>query len=151
MNIFTAGTFDLAHPGHVKLINQCRRLADDGLVIVSVNTDEFVEQFKGKKPIMSTTDRLYMMSAIKGVDYAVPNSGEEYIEKTIYQIESNMNIDIDLIVIGSDWHSKDYLAQLHTSWEYLGKKGIGVCYFQYTPGISATEIKRRINASPVQS
>lgn len=150
MNIFTAGTWDLVHPGHVALINNCRYLAGhDGNVIVSVNTDEFVERFKNRRPIMSTKDRMTMMSALSGVDIVVKNTGEEYIEKTIENVEEKYGFKIDLIVIGSDWHSKDYLSQLHTNWDYLGEKGIGICYYQYSPGVSTTEIKKRINARSV--
>lgn len=149
MNIVTIGTFDLPHPGHVNLVNHCRDLAGSGYVVVSVNTDEFVERFKNRRPIMSCDDRLTMMNALRGVDMVVKNTGEEFIEKTIEMIEMQLDAKIDLIVIGSDWHSKDYLAQLHTSWEYLGKKNIGICYFQYTPGISTTEIKKRISENTV--
>ena len=43
--VLTLGTFDLFHEGHVNLLARCRMLAGrNGLVVVALNPDEFVEQ-----------------------------------------------------------------------------------------------------------
>ena len=49
LTVYTGGTFDLLHAGHVKFLRRC---AEFGRVVVALNTDEFVEQYKGRKPIM---------------------------------------------------------------------------------------------------
>ncbi len=53
--IYTGGTFDLFHSGHVNLLKRCREVAGNGLVVVSLNTDDFIcslktrDQFVAKK------------------------------------------------------------------------------------------------------
>lgn len=147
MNVITIGTFDTPHYGHLNLLSYCKKIAGEGKVIVSVNTDEFIERFKGKRPVMSFSERMMFMSSIPGIDYSFPNFGEEMAEQTIDRVEQICDIKLDLIVIGSDWHSKDYLAQLHTSWDWLRENKMGVCYIPYTEGISSTELKRRLSVN----
>jgi len=48
--IYTGGTFDLFHAGHVEFLRRC---SDLGRVLVSLNTDEFIEEYKGKPPVIS--------------------------------------------------------------------------------------------------
>jgi glycerol-3-phosphate cytidylyltransferase len=43
--VYTGGTFDLFHSGHVNLLRRCSEI---GTVVVSLNTDEFIEKYKGK-------------------------------------------------------------------------------------------------------
>lgn len=51
--VYTAGTFDLFHIGHVRMIRAARGFGDK--VIVAVSTDELVEQYKGKRPSSLST------------------------------------------------------------------------------------------------
>ena len=45
--IYTGGTFDLFHSGHVNLLKRCREVAgQEGKVVVALNTDDFIFQFK---------------------------------------------------------------------------------------------------------
>jgi len=48
--VYTGGTFDLFHAGHSRFLARCAQLGD---VVVSLNTDEFIEEYKGKPPIIS--------------------------------------------------------------------------------------------------
>ena len=43
---FTAGTFDMFHIGHLNLIKNARSRCD--YLIVGVNSDELVQEYKGK-------------------------------------------------------------------------------------------------------
>ena len=76
-NIYTGGTFDLFHEGHVELLRSCKRLAGDGLVIVALNTDEFIERFKASGPVQTYRERKTVLESCKYVDLVVPNIGEE--------------------------------------------------------------------------
>jgi cytidyltransferase-like protein len=53
--LYTGGTFDIFHYGHINFLRQCSLLADE--VIVSLNTDEFIKEYKGRPPIMSYDER----------------------------------------------------------------------------------------------
>lgn len=133
--VLTIGTFDHPHKGHVRLFQACQKIGDT--VIVGVNTDEFVEKFKGKKPIMSLDERMSLIGEFKSVYEVFPNeeSGRELI----------LRINPDFLVIGSDWAQKDYYKQINISEKELENHSIQLIYVPYTQGISTSDIKKRIN------
>jgi len=136
LKVYTGGTFDLFHAGHVELLRRC---AEFGEVTVALNTDEFIEFYKGKKPVISYEERESVLLACRYVDRVIPNLGGS---------DSRVSIDIvepDLIVIGSDWATRDYHAQMGFDQAWLDERGIGLCYVPYTKGISSTAIKSRMN------
>ena len=67
--VYTGGTFDLFHSGHVNLLKKCKEVAGvDGKVIVSLNADEFIKEYKGKPPVCSDAERKAVLLACKYVD-----------------------------------------------------------------------------------
>ena len=134
--VYTGGTFDLPHHGHFRLL---QRAYDFGRVVVGLNTDEFILQYKGKAPIMSFDERKEILMACRWVDEVVPNYGGA---------DSKIAIDIvkpDYIIIGSDWARKDYYKQMDFTQDWLDERGIGLIYVPYTQGISSTDLKTRID------
>jgi cytidyltransferase-like protein len=137
--VYTGGSYDLPHKGHVRFLEACRKIAgDDGEVIVSLNTDEFIEQFKGKPPIMSYSEREEILLAYWMVDDVIENTGGADSKPAILEVMP------DFIVVGSDWAKKDYYTQMQFTQEWLDSNGITLVYVPYTEGISTSEIKRRI-------
>lgn len=68
--VVAAGTFDLAHPGHVLFFEDCKRLGD--ILVVVVGGDYDCRRYKGnKRPIWNEKLRIAMVDALKPVDYAV--------------------------------------------------------------------------------
>jgi D-glycero-beta-D-manno-heptose 1-phosphate adenylyltransferase len=66
--IFTNGCFDLIHPGHVRYLQEARRLGD--ALIVALNSDRSVRELKGeKRPILDQNERAEVMAALGCVDY----------------------------------------------------------------------------------
>jgi glycerol-3-phosphate cytidylyltransferase len=133
--VYTGGTFDLFHAGHVEFLKRCHQL---GRVVVSLNTDEFIADYKGKSPVMTYEERKTVLEACRYVSEVVPNSGG--VDSRI-AIES---VQPDLIVIGSDWARRDYYDQMNFTQSWLDERGIGLCYIPYTQGISSTAIKKRM-------
>ncbi len=137
--VYTGGTFDLFHSGHVKFLKQCRRIAGvDGKVVVALNRDEFIEAYKGKPPVVSFKDRAEVLLACKFVDSVIPNCGNADSKVAISKV------DPDFVVIGDDWARKDYYAQMQFTQDWLDKNEIGLIYVPYTAGISTTDLKARI-------
>jgi glycerol-3-phosphate cytidylyltransferase len=137
--IYTGGTFDLFHSGHVNLLKRCREVAgQEGKVVVALNTDDFIFQFKNKKPICSEQERLDVLLACRYVDEVVMNVGGQDSRISIEMVGPNY------IVVGSDWAKKDYYAQMSFTQEWLDEKGIGLVYVPYTQTISSTKIKGRM-------
>lgn len=140
--VYTGGTFDLFHAGHVKFLKQCKRIAGvNGRVVVSLNTDEFIYAYKGKYPIMSFDERKTLLMSCIYVDTVIENVGGADSKPCIEAILP------DFIVVGDDWAKKDYYAQMQFTQEWLDKREIQLCYIPYTVGVSTTELKRRIVSS----
>lgn len=137
--VYTGGTFDLFHSGHINFLRMCKQLAhDQGKVIVSLNTDEFVIEYKGKPPIYNYEERKTLLEACIYVDYVVPNTDGKDSKTAILEMKP------DIVVIGSDWCKKDYYAQMGFTQEWLDEQKIILCYLPYTRGVSSTILKERI-------
>ena len=137
--VYSGGTFDLIHSGHIRFLRACRRIAgDEGQVVLALNTDEFVEAYKGKAPVMTYDERKTVLLGCKYVDDVVPNLSGADSKPTI------LNVEPDFIVIGDDWAKKDYYAQMQFTQDWLDEQGIQLVYVPYTQGISTTELKKRI-------
>lgn len=135
LKVYTGGTFDLLHRGHIELLRRC---ADFGSVTVSLNTDDFIEAYKGSRPVMSFAEREAVLLGCRWVDEVVPNWGGA---------DSRIAIDVvkpNLIVVGSDWATRNYPAQMGFDQAWLDERGIGLCYVPYSWGISSTDIKKRL-------
>ena len=63
---YTQGTYDMFHIGHLNLLNQAKELCE--VLIVGVNSDELVEAYKNKSPVVSAKDRKAIVENIKAVD-----------------------------------------------------------------------------------
>ena len=138
--VYTGGTFDLFHSGHANLLRRCREIAgENGLVIVSLNTDEFITKYKGYGPICSDTERKAVLESCMYVDEVIMNVGGEDSRIAIEMVNP------DYIVIGSDWAKKNYYKQMGFDQFWLDERGIGLVYVPYTKAISSTEIKKRLN------
>lgn len=132
--VYTGGTFDLFHHGHVNFLEKCSNF---GRVVVGLNTDDFVAAYKGARPILSYEERLSVLQACVYVDRVVENFGGSDSKPVIQEVKP------DVIAIGSDWARKDYYAQMQFSQDWLDEVGISLLYIPYTRGISSTEVKRR--------
>jgi glycerol-3-phosphate cytidylyltransferase len=139
LKVYTGGTFDLFHAGHVKFLRRCQEIAGiAGSVTVSLNTDEFIYEYKKVKPILSYEERFEVLSACKLVDFIVPNVGGLDSKPAIEEAKPQV------IAIGSDWARKDYYKQMQFDQDWLDERNISLIYIPYTKGISSTLIKQKI-------
>ena len=66
--VTTNGVFDILHAGHVKYLEEAKKLGN--ILIVGVNTDESVKENKGdKRPINDEKSRAAVLAALESVDY----------------------------------------------------------------------------------
>jgi D-beta-D-heptose 7-phosphate kinase/D-beta-D-heptose 1-phosphate adenosyltransferase len=93
--VFTNGCFDLLHPGHIRYLQEARRLGD--ALIVALNSDRSVRELKGdKRPILDQNERSEVMAALGCVDYVTV-----FDESTPREIIAALLPD--LLVKGGDW------------------------------------------------
>lgn len=130
----TIGTFDTPHLGHGYLFRFCETLADR--VVVGVNTDRFVTEYKKIEPLYRTAERVSIIAQLGYEVVENDSAGRELIEK----------VDPDLLVIGSDWLRRDYLAQIDMTPERFDRLRCALVYMPNIEGVSSTEIKRRARA-----
>lgn len=66
--VFTNGCFDLLHAGHVKYLQQARRLGD--LLVLGLNSDASVRRLKGEnRPLIGEEERAHILAALDCIDY----------------------------------------------------------------------------------
>lgn len=129
--VYTSGTWDLFHIGHLNLFKKSKELGDK--LVVGVSTDELVRSYKKTPLIIPFEERMEIVKSCKYVDKVV----KQVILSEIKQLKE---INPDIITIGSDWKNK-YLEGLEWFKKQPGKK---VIYLPYTGHISSTEIKKRM-------
>lgn len=134
MKILTAGTFDVPHYGHYRLLKRCAAL---GETWVGLNTDEFVTKYKGKPPIMTYKEREKVL--VEWGYKVVPNDQADGTIKDIVDL-----VKPDMIVIGSEWGRRDYLKQIGVNFDYLDEHNISLLYVPFTHGITTTILKERL-------
>ncbi len=136
--VYTAGTFDLLHIGHVRIIRAAQGFGDK--LIVGVSTDELVESYKGKRPVVPFDERLEMVRALRGVDAVIAQHDQDK-----FAAWERMRFDVWLV--GDDWYG-------HPKYEEYRRKleGVGVhCAFvPYTAGVSSTSRKKDAGAAAAQ-
>ena len=123
--VYTAGTFDMLHINHLKMLEYARSLGD--ILIVGVNTDELVASYKSQ-PIIPFEERIALMKALKYPDIVIPQKSLDHTDKV-------KKLHFDIFVVGDDWTGK---------YDYLEELGITVVYFPYGEGISSSDLKKKI-------
>lgn len=131
VRVFTSGSFDLFHVGHLNILERSAALGDE--LIVGVSTDELIQYYKGMPPVIPFEQRIRIVSSIKCVTKVVK-------QVKLTEVAQLQGEEIDIVTIGDDWENK-YLEGLEWMKQQPEKK---VVYFPYTPGISTTGIKKRI-------
>lgn len=139
--VYTGGTFDMFNRGHVRFLKACRDLAgESGLVVVALNQDDFIEQFKKRKPICSFEERHEVLSACRYVNRVIPNWGGADSKPAI------LNVMPYVIAIGSDWKPpRDYHAQMQFTSEWLDQHDIQLVFIDRDLDISTTQIRGRFD------
>lgn len=88
--ITTNGVFDILHLGHVKYLEQAKKLGE--VLIVGVNTDVSVKLNKGdKRPINDEKSRISVLAALESVDY-VFLFNEKTPVKWLSQLKPNFHV-----------------------------------------------------------
>ena len=103
---FTSGYFDIMHPGHVMMLEECKQYCEH--LIVGVNEYKIKDsQPDGRaknEPIWSPDERLFMVKSNKYVDDAFLYDGEPALYKYLSE-----NADmIDFRILGADHKGKPF-------------------------------------------
>lgn len=141
MVVYTGGTFDVPHMGHVYFFKSIKKAFPDCKLVVSLNRDDFILRYKGKTPLFNYQERERFLKSIEYIDEVVENDGDENSTVTIDKIKP------DVVAIGNDWLMKDYCKQMGFDNIWLSKRNIILAYFPHLEGLSATVIKGKLNGA----
>ncbi len=128
---YTQGTYDMFHVGHLNLLQHAKEQCE--YLIVAVNSDALVEDYKQKTPVIVAEDRRRIVENIKGVDEAV-------IAETLDKVEQWKKYGYDAIFIGDDWKGSPRWVETE---KQLAQYGVDVVYLPHTDEISSTMIREK--------
>lgn len=126
---YTTGVFDMFHMGHLNIIKRAKEQCD--YLIVGVSTDEVVQSYKNKKPIIPYEERAAIVEAIRYVDSVVPQT-------SMNKLEAWSKLHFDVMFHGSDWQGSNMYNKLI---EDFAKVGVDVVFLPHTEGVSSTILR----------
>ncbi|MBT5640329.1 MAG: adenylyltransferase/cytidyltransferase family protein [Rhodobiaceae bacterium] len=134
MIVYTVGTFDLLHVGHLALLNQCKLLGN--ILVVGVASDAVVNMYKPNVPVVPLEQRVEMLEALSCVDIVRPYYQLEYVSGC-------KEVGADIFVVGEDWGKKPHNLDVNN---YLREMGKEIVKVTYNPITSSTKIKKIVLA-----
>ena len=130
--IITYGTFDLFHYGHYNLLKRASELGDE--LYVGISSDDMCLD-KGKVTFLDQAKRLEIVSSLSFVT-------QTFIEHNMHQkVDDCKKYGIDVFVLGGDY--RDIFPKMKEYGELI-EGGVQVVFFDRTPEISSTDLKKRI-------
>ena len=129
---FTAGTFDMFHVGHLNLLKNAKERCD--YMVVGVNSDELVINYKHKKPVVPIEERVQIVEAIKYVDQVIVTDTLD--KKAVWD-----KIAYSRLFIGDDWKGSD---RWNKTEEEMKQYGVEVVYLPYTKTTNSTLLREKL-------
>ncbi|OUO14911.1 adenylyltransferase/cytidyltransferase family protein [Flavonifractor sp. An4] len=129
---YTTGVFDMFHIGHLNILKRAKENCD--YLIVGVSTDELVENYKHKTPIVPFDERVAIVEAIRYVDQVVPQVDRD-------KVAAQERLGFDIMFVGDDWKGSPLFSQVE---ETFRQRGVDVMYFPYTKGTSSTVLREKL-------
>jgi len=129
---YTTGVFDMFHVGHLNILKKAKENCD--YLIVGVSTDELVQEYKNKKPIVSYEERKEILEAIVYVDKVVAQENRDK-----YSAYEKYNFDV--MFVGDDWKGNALFSELEKRFKDVG---VEIVYFPYTKGTSSTILREKL-------
>lgn len=125
---YTSGVYDLFHIGHLNILKNAKSMCDR--LIVGVSTDELVQSYKNKMPVIPHSERMQIVSSIKFVDGVV---AQENMDK----FDMWKKLKFNIVIVGDDWQKTPKWDNIEAEFQ---ERGVKVVYFPHTKGTSSTKI-----------
>lgn len=123
---YTTGVFDLFHIGHLNVLMNAKRQCE--YLIVGVSTDELVEEYKKKRPVIPFRERIEIVKSIRYVDEAVPQISMD-------KFEAWKKYHFDAIFHGDDWKNSEMYNKYIQEFDGTG---VDFVFLPHTDGTSST-------------
>lgn len=129
---FTCSAFDLLHPGHLAMLQECKEHCD--YLIVGLHVDPTIERPKNKnKPVQSVYERYAQLRACRYVDEVIP-----------YETESDLINMMGIEPIDIRFVGEEYKDTYITGQDICEKRDIKIFYNSRKHMYSSRELRSRL-------
>lgn len=126
---YTQGVYDMFHIGHLNIIKHAKEQCE--YLIVGINSDNLVQNYKNKLPVINENDRMEIVRNIRDVDEVV-------LADTLDKEQMLRKLSFNAIFIGSDWQNDPRWIETKN---ILRKYDVDVVFLPHTDGITSTILR----------
>jgi glycerol-3-phosphate cytidylyltransferase len=127
----TFSTFDLLHAGHIKMLEEAKRVCD--YLIVGLQLDPSIDRAEKNAPTQTIIERYIQLKGCIHVDEIVP-----YVtENDLLDILQSFKIDVRIV-------GDEYLEKQYTGRPYCEEKGIEVYYNSRDHRFSSSGLRKQV-------
>ena len=134
ITVIKYGAWDILHVGHLNALEFSATLGDR--LVVGIATDEYIEEYKGRAPLMSYHDRARIVKALRVVNETVPYNGPgDLIPVQLF--DASIAVVDEWYGVGDAPHAKRQRIAI----QQLNSAGVQVVRYPRTPNISSSYMK----------
>lgn len=124
-----AGSFDLIHPGYIRMFKEAKTVCDHLVVALHVNPNS--ERKNKESPVQHVEDRREVLESIKYIDEVVNYKTEKDLYKLLYS-----DIQPHVRILGEDYKNKSFTGD--------DLEDIEIYYVKRNHSFSTTRLKKDI-------
>jgi FAD synthetase len=103
--VLASGVFDLLHYGHIRFLEEAKRLGGpNAKLVVVVATDDTVRKNKGRDPVIPESQRRALVESLRVVDEAILGYKDMDLESVLDRVKP------DIVAVGHD--QEDIMKQV---------------------------------------
>ncbi len=127
----TFSTFDLLHAGHIKMLEEAKRVCDH--LIVGLQLDPSIDRAEKNAPAQTIIERYIQLKGCIHVDEIIP-----YVtENDLLDILQSFKIDVRIV-------GDEYIEKQYTGRKYCEEKGIEVYYNSRDHRFSSSGLRKQV-------
>ena len=127
----TFSTFDLLHAGHIKMLEEAKRVCD--YLIVGLQLDPSIDRDEKNAPTQTIIERYIQLKGCIHVDEIVPYVTENDL------LDILQSFKIDVRIVGDEYTEKQYTGRT-----YCEEKGIEVYYNSRDHRFSSSKLRKQV-------
>jgi glycerol-3-phosphate cytidylyltransferase len=127
----TFSTFDLLHAGHIKMLEEAKRVCD--YLICGLQIDPTIDRPEKNKPIQTVVERYIQLKGCKFVDEIVPYVTEQDLEDIL------KSFHLGIRIVGDEYKDKSFTGK-----SYCEEKGIELYFNLRDHRFSSSGLRKEV-------
>ena len=128
---FTAGAWDLLHPGHIACLGACKSSCDQ--LYVGLQTNPAIDRTWKHVPVQTSLERYVQLTGCKYVDRIIP-----------YDTEKDLENIFGLFTINKYFIGGDHIKDTPTGKDICNKVGVEIKHIDRVHNYSTSSLRKRI-------